>query len=253
MSGTHRASPQPRWLFTVDNVSCWLPGTPTFTSAGRIAFEAEIGFLLTFHSWLIASVAGKKLALDGTISAYDQELNEQQRYEFTSASVTSLGFPPLDSMEKSLGFVTLTLIAKRVAATRGSGQAANPVARQLPWRCSDFRLLIDNVNTTKVSHIDAIHVTIPGPLPKVDVLVPAIDIKQFLDWQKSGAPASSKIQLLAADQVTVLLTLSFTSKVSAIAHGKNGSAAGASRVKQSTKGIKVPVALNLMTFGLSRG
>lgn len=251
MSGTYRASPQPRWLFTVDHDSCWLPGTPTITSAGQIAFEAEIGFLLTFHSWLIAAIAGKKLALDGTICAYDQELTEQHRYEFKSASVTSLGFPPLDARDKEPGLITLTLTARRVESAPGSGQQAPAVEQELPWRCSDFRLLIDNVNTTKVSRIDGFHMTIPGPLPKVNVLVPAMDIKQFMDWQKSGARACSRIQLLAADQSTILLTLSFTSKVSSIAHATNGNAPHAH--KRSVKSTKVPVALNVMTLGLSKG
>jgi hypothetical protein len=251
MTGTHRPFPQPRWLLTVDHESCWLPGTPTFTPTGQIAFEADIGFLLTFHSWLIASIAGRKLTLDGVISGFDYELNEQQRYEFKSASVASLGFPTLDGAVKTPGRLTLSLNAKSLTPVPGSGQPATVSPTELPWRCSDFRLLIDQVNTGKVSHIDAIHMTIPGPLPKVNVHVPAVDIKQFVDWQKSGTPAASKIHLLAPDHTKALVTLSFTSKVSSIAHITNGH----SLQPRKAPGPKtrVPVALNLMTLALTKG
>ena len=251
MTGTHRPFPQPRWLFTVDNDSCWLAGTPTITAAGQIAFEAEIDFLLTFHSWLIASIAGRRLALDGVISGLDYELNEQQRYEFKSASVTSVGFPTLDGSAKALGRVTLTLNAKSLTPSAGSGSVPTDLPMQLPWRCSDFRLLIDNVNTAKVNHIDPIYVTIPGPLPRVNVLVPAIDIKQFVDWHKSGTPAASRIEFLGPDRAKPLVTLSFTSKVGSIAHATNG---GSSHSRKTPPRItRVPVALNVSTLALTKG
>jgi hypothetical protein len=251
MSGTHRPFPQPRWLFTVDNDSCWLAGTPTITSAGQVAFEAEIDFLLTFHSWLVASVAGKKLALDGVISGFDYELNEQQRYEFKAASVTSLGFPMLDGLAKAPGRVTLTLNARSLTTTPASRGVPAGLPTQLPWRCSDFRLLIDNVNTTKVNHIDPIHMTIPGPLPEVNVLVPAIDIKQFVDWQKSGAPAASRIDFLGPDRVRALFTLSFTSKVRSIAQSANGTKPHSR--KPANRITSVPVALNVMALAFTKG
>ena len=251
MTGTHRPFPQPRWLLTIDHDSCWLAGTPTITSGGQIAFEAEIDFLLTFHPWLIASIAGKKLAFDGVISGFDYELNEQQRYEFKSASVTSVGFPMLDGSTRALGRVALTLNAKSLTPFRGSGSVPTSLPTQLPWRCSDFRLLIDNVNTTKVNHIDPIHVTIPGPLPKVNVLVPAIDIKQFMDWHKSGTPAASRIEFLGPDRAKALFTLSFTSKVRSIAQATNG---GSSHSRKTPPRItNVPVALNVMTLALMKG
>ena len=253
MSGTHRASPQPRWLFSVDQESCWLPGTPTITSTGQIAFEAEIGFLLTFHSWLIASIAGRKLALDGAISAFDSELEEVQRYEFRSASVTSIGFPPLDGAVKAPGLVAITLSTKAVTSMPGSAKAPTALPMEPPWRCSDFRLLIDSVNTSTVRHVDPIHVTIPGPLPKVNVLVPAIDIKQFVEWHKSGTRAAARIQFLAPDNAKALCTLSFTSKVSSIASTTNGGSSHSRAPSRQMTKLPVPVALNVMTLALSKG
>jgi hypothetical protein len=251
MTGTHRPFPQPRWLLNVDHDSCWLAGTPTITAAGQIAFEAEIDFLLTFHPWVIASLSGRKLAFDGVISGLDYQLNEQQRYEFKSASVTSVGFPMLDGSTKVPGRVAVTLIAKSLMPSAGSGSVPASLPRQLPWRCSDFRLLIDNVNTAKVDHVDPIHVTIPGPLPKVNLLVPAIDIKQFMDWHKSGSPAASRIEFLAPDRAKSLFTLSFTSKVGSIANATNGSSAHSR--KTPPRITKVPVALNVMTLALTKG
>jgi hypothetical protein len=238
-------------LFEVDQESCWLTGVPTISAAGQIAFEVDAAFVLTFHAWLVASLTGKKVALDGAISSFDHELNEQQRFEFKSSTVTSFGFPPLDAASHTDGHMTLTLQAKILTPTPGSGKPAAVSAKPVPWRVSDFRLVIDKVNTSKVSRIDAIHMTIPGPLPKVNVLVPAMDVKQFIDWQNSGASAASKIHFLGPDLSRPLFTLSFTSKVHSIAYSTNGGASH-SRKRPGLK-TKVPVALTVTAPMLSKG
>jgi hypothetical protein len=251
MSVSFRPSSHSRWLFEVDNSSCWLTGSPTISSTGQLAFEIDVGFVLVFHPWLMASLAGKKLALDGVVSAFDGQLNEQQRYEFTSASVTSFGIPTLDAASNTPGHMTLTLQAKSVTSAPGTGQPATVPEPELPWRCSDFRLVIDKVNTSNVRRVDAIHVTIPGPFPKVNLLVPAIDVKQFLDWQKSGTHAPSRINFLAPDQAKVLFTLSFSSKVHSIAYSTNGGSSHGR--KTSSRLMKVPVLLTATSPVLSKG
>ena len=239
-----------RWLLTVQHESCWLPGAPRISSTGQIAFEIDAACVLTFHTWLMPAIAGKRVTLDGAVSAFDGDLDEQSRYEFKSATVTSIGFPTLDGALHTPGRLTLTLNARILTPTAGSGNRVSTVTDQPPWRCSDFRMLIDRINAARVSRIDAIHVTIPGPFPTLNVLVPAVDIKQFLDWQKSGATATSKIQFLAPDHSKSLFTLSFTSKVSSIAYTNGGSP---QRRKQSIKVTNVPVALAVTGSLLVKG
>jgi hypothetical protein len=247
---SYQPSAQQRWLLKVGQESCWLPDIPAISSVGQLTLKADACFVLTFHPWLSAWLAGTGPPLSGEISAFDYGLNEKLRYTFIGASVTSVEFPALDGALQIPGRVTLGIQAKSLTPAFGSGQHDIPAVKQIPWRCSDFRVVIANVDAARVSHVDAIDVPIADGVTRVNLLVPASSVKQFIDWQASGDAAAAKIHFLAPDQVKSLFALEFTAQVRSVQRATGG--ANGSRGQSSQAG-KVPVALTAAAFSLAKG
>lgn len=181
MSTSYRGQSALRWLFRSGTSVCWVPSVPKLSNVGDIVLEAEGGFIKMFLDWIAAFIRGSQRLLTGELVCYDLGMAEQERWAFTSAVIRSLAFPTLDAALDVAGRMTITARALSVKSLPASKSGAPLPLVAMPWRCRDFSVTIAGLNTSKVSHVDAMTLTTPGASSDIRILVPESTLPQFLD------------------------------------------------------------------------
>lgn len=123
-------------------------------------FTIQIGSNMSegFYSWIQDSWDKKYVRKNGAIIAADFNYKEKARREFTDALITEVTIPALDTFLPSgvpvRGTISVKFSAASVADVPGSG-APVIAAKHKAWLCSNFRLIVQGVDTTRVASIDS--------------------------------------------------------------------------------------------------
>ena len=104
--------------------------------------------------WITDSMDKGSVRKNGAIVTADFNFNEKARREFTDALITSVTVPKLDGSSKDAAYFTVTFAPTTVTDVPGSGQPVH-APKQKAWLPSNFRLIVDGVDTTEVSSIDS--------------------------------------------------------------------------------------------------
>jgi hypothetical protein len=84
----------------------------------------------------------------------DVSLNAVSERQFTDALLTEVTIPALDGSSKDAGFLTVRFAPESTRTVKGSGKATADKAKQKKWLCSNFRLRLGDLDTSKVARID---------------------------------------------------------------------------------------------------
>lgn len=169
-----------------------------------------------FFQWLSGAVDGKPPAKTGMLVSYDALLQEQERRTFANLRVVEVGFPILDAASKSVATLTVVAQADSAVVAPGSGQPAGKIATPKPPLASSFRLILDNLDTTRVSSISPITVKLAprGDISNFSVTIGTASTASWRKWHEAfvvkgqGTDANEKsgmIELFAADMKSLVL------------------------------------------------
>ena len=128
-----------------------------------IRLETGAGMDKSFYSWIALALQGQPARRNGAILTADFNGNVISRLEFQHALITEVGFPALDAGSKEPAHLSIVLTPDHTSLNRkASGKVGvKSPASQKKWLSSNFRLLVDGLNTTKVSKIDALTIKLP--------------------------------------------------------------------------------------------
>ena len=202
-------------VFVFGKIAFALPEVPVIIGT-RISLSCHSGLPPDFLNWLGSWIKGKAIPTSCQLALFGIDHKEKARYDLKSCSIASIEFPTLDAALPQPARLKVTLQAISVTQLLG-GQAAQPTFfPPKMWRCSDFKLLLTDVETSKVSHIDPICVVSPGLLPHLNVQVASVLAPSWSGWKNKGTSVPGSIRYFFADLKSILLTLSFTAKLVSI-------------------------------------
>jgi tail tube protein gp19 len=122
-------------------------------------FTIEIGLWMAraVYEWIQASLKMNYQRKNGSIVAYDYNLDARSEREFFNALITEIGFPKMDGASKDQCYMTVKFSPEFTRMKKATGKATLPPVRasQEMWLPSNFRLEIDGLDCTKVSTIDS--------------------------------------------------------------------------------------------------
>jgi hypothetical protein len=129
-------------------------GPPRYES-----FSIEIGLWMAraVYEWIQASLKMNYQRKNGSIVAYDSNLEARSEREFFNALITEISFPKMDGGSKDQCYMTVKFSPEITRMKKASGKATLPPVRasQEMWLPSNFRLEIDGLDCTRVSTIDS--------------------------------------------------------------------------------------------------
>jgi len=221
-----------------------------------ITMSVGLGMDPLVYQWVEAMLERRPQRKSGSIVTANYNYEEVSRLTFDDAMITEVRFPKLDGSSKDAGYITLTIqprATRTVASSPGVKVQTTIGVAQKAWTTSNFRVSISGLEAAckKVASIDAIVVTstpdagigysrtAPITSATVDVSNPIVSASDtvgsdfaaaFDDFAVRGGPErSATIDLLAADLVTPLLTMSL-SNVGIVRVGRDAFQAGVERV-----------------------
>ena len=216
MSPARGAQPQGHATFKFGNSEFYLPEVPAI-SGGEVVLKCDSLMSAPFRDWLSARIRGNAKPSDGSVHLYKYDNDELLRHQFTMALVSSISFPALDAASGDFARLTVKLKAKSIAQVPGSGKLQAVLAKgPSPWRCRDFRLVIEGLNSNKVSHIDSINLLNAGPFPNVKATIAALDAPAYTTLKQSGKTVAAKLRFLFPDLQKAAITLEFSTQVVSI-------------------------------------
>src|SRR5262245_47013316 len=122
-------------------------------------FTIEIGLWMghAVYDWIQASWKMNYQRKNGSIVAYDNNLEARSEREFYNALITEVTFPAMDASAKDQCYMTVKFSPEFTRMKKASGKATLPPVRaaQEMWLPSNFRLEIAGLDCTKVSAIDS--------------------------------------------------------------------------------------------------
>jgi phage tail-like protein len=127
------------------------------------AFSMQIGLWMgkAVYEWIQTAWKMKGVRKNGSILAYDYNLEARSEREFFNALITEVTLPAMDAASKDQCYMTVKFAPEMVRMKKASGKVTlSPVnARQEMWLASNFRLEIAGLDCSKVSAIDSFSVT----------------------------------------------------------------------------------------------
>jgi len=119
-------------------------------------FSIQVGSGMSkpMYDWIKASFDKGGAAVSGAIVSMGDSNEEIARREFSQALVTSVTFPALDSIAGRKGNFTVTFSAPSVSDGTPSGKPVDAL-KQKAWLCSNFKIKIDGLSTSRVSKIES--------------------------------------------------------------------------------------------------
>ena len=204
-----------------------------------LELTAGAGMEKAFSDWIAATLAHTGTRKDGTVISVDATLKEVARRTFFNALVREIELPVLDAGAKDAATLMVRVAPEDARTTKGSGAkvaAPSSAKVQKKWLPSIFRLQIDGVDCKNVRRIEALTIKqnvvdssigerrdflqeeSQLELGDLIVTVPESKAADFVAWHDdfvikgnngSSAEKSGKLELLAPDLKSVLLTLDF--------------------------------------------
>jgi len=121
-------------------------------------FAIQIGWWMakSVYDWVEASWQMNYARKNGSVTNYDVNLQARSEREFFNALITEVGVPAMDAAAKDQCYLTVKFAPEYVRHRAASGKATLPPvkAAQEMWLPSNFRLEIDGLDCSRVSHID---------------------------------------------------------------------------------------------------
>ena len=168
------------------------------------AFSVEIGLWMAraVYDWIQASLRMNYQRKNGSIVAYDINLEARSEREFYNALITEVSFPKMDAASKDQCYMNVKFAPEFTRIKKASGKATLPPVRasQEMWLPSNFRLEIAALDCTRVSAIDSFTVKQtavsdvigdgrdyrrePGRIefPNIAVTLAETSAQSWLDW-----------------------------------------------------------------------
>jgi len=207
-----------------------------------ISISCGTGMSQKFYEWIKASFDHNYTRKNGAIITADYNYKELARLNFFNALITEIGFPALDASSKDAAKMALKITPEytRIATSSGpsiaGGTFANDAAKQKKWLPSNFKLVIDKLDCTRVNKIEAIVVkqkVIDNPtgelrdyerepahleIPNLVVTLAESHSKEFYDWHQSfviqgnngdDQEKGGSLTYLTPDLKTELFTITF--------------------------------------------
>jgi phage tail-like protein len=207
-----------------------------------ITITCGTGMSKAFYEWIKASFDHNYQRKDGAIITADFNYKEYTRLNFFHALITEIGFPALDAASKDAAKMTIKCAPEycRMAAKAGGnisgGSLKNDQKIQKKWLPSNYKLVIDKTDCTRVNKIEAITVkqkVVENPtgelrdyekepahleIPNLVVTLAESHAKEFYDWHEDfvikGNNGDDKerggtLTYLTPDLKTELFTITF--------------------------------------------
>jgi hypothetical protein len=133
-------------------------------------FVVQFGMSMSepLFDWINASWAGKAISKDGAIVLADLNLNAVSQREFSGALITEMSIPAMDGASKDAAYFTVKFAPEYTRTAKASGKLPNVLKTdQKLWLASNFRLVIDGLDCTRVSRVGSI--TVRQPLATDDI------------------------------------------------------------------------------------
>jgi len=164
-----------------------------------ITITATTGMSKAFYDWISSSLTSKASKMSGAIDATDFNFKIRSEMSFFNALITEVGFPALDAASKDAAKMTIKFAPEstRISNTPGGTLKSATNQKVTKWLSSNFKLTLDGVDTSHVTHIDAFALTFDVSLnsdgnpvgrnlnvPNMKVRVPVAGAQDFIKWHQ---------------------------------------------------------------------
>jgi hypothetical protein len=205
-------------------------------------FTIQVGFSMTkvLYNWIQQFWSMNFQRMDGSIVAFDYQLNPVSEREFKQALITETTIPAADGSSKEPAYITLkfapeiTRIVKPSGGKKDYGEYGK--YEQKVWLPSNFKLEIDGLDCSKVAKIDSFTVkqTVvkdnigdardklkePGKLefPNLKITLAESSAQSWIAWHEDfvikgnndeNREKSGTLSLLSPNRQIVLLQIKF--------------------------------------------
>ena len=127
------------------------------------AFAIQIGLWMgkPVYEWIQAALNMNDARKNGSIVAYDYNLEARSEREFFDALITQVTIPAMDAASKDQCYMTVKFAPEMIRTRKASGKVtvAPVAAAKEMWLASNFRLEIAGLDCSRVSAIDSFSVT----------------------------------------------------------------------------------------------
>jgi hypothetical protein len=106
------------------------------------------------YDWLASSWTTSPQPRDGSVVSGDVDGNAKSERPFANALVSGVTVPKLDGSSKDAGYLRVTFRPEIVPPRPASGKLA-PSTKPKAWLCSNFRLELDGIDTSRVATIES--------------------------------------------------------------------------------------------------
>ena len=116
-----------------------------------------IGMGKGMYDWIKASFDKGYQPKDGQFVAADFDYKAQSRIEFFAALITGVTVPKLDGASKDAAYFDVEFEPERVKWSKGGGDVikGDLGTKQKQWLCSNFKIEVGALPTTRVTSIDS--------------------------------------------------------------------------------------------------
>jgi phage tail-like protein len=121
-----------------------------------IILEFGLNMNAPIYNWIRASLEMNYLRKNGSIVTLDYNLKPVSEIEFFDALITEVGFPASDASSKDAAYLTVKIQPEITRTKTASGKISSKLnTKQKQWLASNFRLMLDGIDATKVIRIGA--------------------------------------------------------------------------------------------------
>jgi hypothetical protein len=151
------------------------PGSPRYYSRKHIAhlqvedFTIHIGMAISksLSDWINTSWRSRPPRFDGSVLACDFDLSIQSERVFKNALIREITIPALDASAKTPGLLSVRFSPEKVQYKKGEGKLDAPLlSKQKLWQSGNFRLEIENLDTSGVQKIDSFSISTSNTSPR---------------------------------------------------------------------------------------
>ena len=141
------------------------------------AFTIQLGLWMgnAVYEWIQAAWQMKYVRKNGSIVAYDYNLEARSEREFSNALITEVTMPAMDAGSKDQCYMTVKIAPEMVRMKKASGKVTLPpvTATKEMWLASNFRLEIAGLDCSRVSAIGSFSVRPAAVIDTIgDVRIP---------------------------------------------------------------------------------